>query len=564
MPTCPAAHRLLPLLCALCLAPAAHAGTPFKHVIIVFQENRTPDNLFQGLLTWPGITHSNYDILPNGMSGTVCKSPQALYRSGATHPAIPSTGSCPPWLGGTTKKVCLEPRPIYGGYDPDHSHCGYVTMLGQGKMDSASYLRDVCHGDAECTKLAGAEPNALNYKYAENDSYVASDGKTYHRLDPYLQLAANYGWANRMFQSNKGPSFPAHQFIFGGTSAQDGGYDSKGMFISENPGGVLNPLVGYTGCLGASGYTSDAGVFIDGGVSNWRIQPPGTSCPPGCNCFSDGTECRVYQGATHELCFNHGTMGSLLDAHKPNPLSWKFYSPAAGSIWTAPLSIQNICVPDYSHKGADGGSDPICTGADWANNVDLNLNDVVGDIKSCKLSNVTWVIPDGRCSDHAFVDQGGGPAWVASIVDAVGKSTCADGNWNDTAIIVTWDDWGGWYDHVKPPTAKMPWGDYQYGFRVPLLVVSAQTKPGSVSNTELDFGSILRFVEGNFGLGVGALGFADARAQHGIDETPTGATGVFFNQAPQPYMPLKNLPPVPSFCTPALGSGQPPDFDSDD
>jgi len=125
-----------------------------------------------------------------------------------------------------------------------------------------------------------------------------------------------------------------------------------------------------------------------------------------------------------------------------------------------------------------------------------------------------------------------GPSYVADIVDAIGTSTCTDNGqtyWQDTAIFITWDDWGGFYDHVPPPvtykghqvgqqwvcdTTNAPngWGcGYVYGFRVPLLVVSAYTQPHTISGPisgpptyppdpcwTHDFGSILKFTENNF------------------------------------------------------------------
>jgi phospholipase C len=96
-------------------------------------------------------------------------------------------------------------------------------------------------------------------------------------------------------------------------------------------------------------------------------------------------------------------------------------------------------------------------------------------------------------------------------VNAIGNSPY----WQSTAIIVTWDDWGGWYDHKLP---VLNGNGYESGFRVPLLFISAYTPPGTVSNVRSDFGSILRFVEGNFGIGQGALGFADARATSNLSE----------------------------------------------
>ena len=91
---------------------------------------------------------------------------------------------------------------------------------------------------------------------------------------------------------------------------------------------------------------------------------------------------------------------------------------------------------------------------------------------------------------------------MTSVVNAVGKSAY----WKNTAIVVVWDDWGGWYDNVPPPQP-----DYtSLGMRVPLLVISPWSRHGYVSHTEYNFGSILKFVEQNFG--TGSLGATDASA----------------------------------------------------
>jgi phospholipase C len=110
---------------------------------------------------------------------------------------------------------------------------------------------------------------------------------------------------------------------------------------------------------------------------------------------------------------------------------------------------------------------------------------------------------------------------VASIVNAIGNS------WNNsnhkcdywgththdtTAIIVTWDDWGGWYDHEAPLILRYPEGGYQLGSRVPLVFISAYTPAKFISPNRFDFGSVVRFVEQNYGIEEGALTFADARS----------------------------------------------------
>jgi phospholipase C len=139
-------------------------------------------------------------------------------------------------------------------------------------------------------------------------------------------------------------------------------------------------------------------------------------------------------------------------------------------------------------------------GGDWAKAI-VPQTQVLKDIANKDLAQVSWVIPPGQDSDHAAVNDGTGPSWVASIVNAIGNSDY----WSNTAIIITWDDWGGWYDHVPPPAI---YDQYEYGFRVPLIVVSPYARQRYVSHVTHDFGSVLKFIEEAFGLP--SLGYADA------------------------------------------------------
>jgi phospholipase C len=294
-----------------------------------------------------------------------------------------------------------------------------------------------------------------------------------------------------MFQTNQGPSFPAHQFIFGGTSAPNAGDDHMAIFASENTN------VRRAGCI------ADARSRVE-------LIYPNPNPPP-----------RGIENSEIYPCFDHQTIPDIL----PAPFSWRYYTPSAGSIWTAPNAIFHICEPT-----GPGGT---CQGREWLNHVDLRPSDVLADIRSCDLRSVSWVIPAGQNSDHAGnPNNTGGPDWVAAIVNAIGNSpTCPNGEvyWHDTAIFITWDDWGGWYDHEPPTIRPLRQGDYQYGFRVPLIVVSAYTPTAYISNSRHDFGSILRFIEHNFGIPEGELTFADQRAT-------TDLTDFFdLDQAPRPF-----------------------------
>ena len=216
---------------------------------------------------------------------------------------------------------------------------------------------------------------------------------------------------------------------------------------------------------------------------------------------------RTPEGKTDQLCFEHPTLTDLLDASQ---LSWKYYTPTAGSIWTAPDAINHMCGPNVPPPGATS-----CTAPEWTNHVVIEKQNslILNDIAAGQLANVSWVIPNAQDSDHAASNDGGGPSWVAAIVNAIGASKY----WSDTAIIITWDDWGGWYDHQPPPQVR---NSYEYGLRVPLIVISPYAKPAYVSHMTYDFGSILKFVENVFSLSTidPAVGYADSYTPNDLSD----------------------------------------------
>jgi phospholipase C len=107
-----------------------------------------------------------------------------------------------------------------------------------------------------------------------------------------------------------------------------------------------------------------------------------------------------------------------------------------------------------------------------------------------KLPDVSWVTPDWADSDHPGAPIAKGQAWVTRLVDAVMNGP----DWKSSAIFLAWDDWGGFYDHVKPPVV-----DAQgYGLRVPALVISPYAKRGFVDHQTLSFDAYLKFIEDDF------------------------------------------------------------------
>jgi len=145
---------------------------------------------------------------------------------------------------------------------------------------------------------------------------------------------------------------------------------------------------------------------------------------------------------------------------------------------------------------------------------------IIGAIKSGNLPQVSWVMPpNDSSSDHPPYSLAAGQKWVESVVSAIQDSKY----WSSSAIFLSWDDYGGWYDHVPPPQVS-PNGD---GFRVPLILISPLAKHGYIDHTLSDDSSLVRFIEDNFGLG--NLGAGDATANDLTDAFRLGTP--HFDQA---------------------------------
>jgi phospholipase C len=124
------------------------------------------------------------------------------------------------------------------------------------------------------------------------------------------------------------------------------------------------------------------------------------------------------------------------------------------------------------------------------------------DVRDGTLPSVSWVFPSGEESEHPLTDVQVGMWFVTAVVNAVMKSPY----WLNTAIVVTWDEYGGFFDHVSPPQVD----EAGYGPRVPALVISPYARAGYLDHSVYDFTSVLRFMEDTFG--VAPLGPRDGSA----------------------------------------------------
>ena len=376
---------------------------------------------------------------------------------------------------GHGKKYVLAPKPLRWTFDVRHDHPQFLEDYEQGKGAGFDNL---------IKKFKPSCPDPINHP-ACWQFYTAPAYKsmvysyvTQSDVQPYWTMAQQYALGDKTFSSNNGPSFPAHQYMISGQSGHS----------SEVPDGQP---------WGCDAQTGVSGVTVEV-LEYGQTQPP---------VFSKATGIEVPGPFP---CFTYPTIADELDAAN---VTWRYYVAPAHNSGSNLSAFEAISAVFY--------------GPDWANVVHPDTK-VLSDIKDGVLRQVSWVTPTGQKSDHAGPDSGsGGPDWVASIVNAVGTSPY----WNNTAIVVMWDEWGGWYDHVHPPQYPDPATGARegLGFRVPLIVISPYAKAGYISHNQHEIASSLRFIEDVFGLP--RLGGADMRAGP-LDDM------FDFTQTPIPFQPI--------------------------
>jgi phospholipase C len=284
----------------------------------------------------------------------------------------------------------------------------------------------------------------------------------------YWRYAENFVLADRMFSSLAGPSFPNHLYTVAAQSA----------------GVISNPNSLQWGCDTGPNVTA---TVIDASGKTTQQFP----------------------------CFEMPTVADELEAAG---VSWRFYAPQRGQpgyIWSTLNAIGHIRLG------------PLWTSRVF--NDDHFLNDATGTLPS-----VSWLVPDFAVSDHPTRVLPGGPPtvsicegenWTVQHINAIMQGP----SWPTTVIVLVWDDFGGFYDHVPPPDIDQ----FGLGPRVPLIVISPYVKARTISHTTYEFASVLQLIEARYKLK--ALTARDVEANSLLD--------VFdFSQSPEPrlILPLRN------------------------
>ena len=275
-----------------------------------------------------------------------------------------------------------------------------------------------------------------------------ADRYAYTQFGP-SDLPAYWHWAKRFvlgdnfFASAQGPSFPNHLYTI---AAQSGG-------AHDNPIQDLERLAERhrtTGLFKAWGCDSVEQAYVP--VED-----------------REGKEVKV------PPCFDFMTEGDLLLRAR---IPWAYYSATNmqnGYLWSAYDAVRHIRQDTQL----------------WQSHI-FPVDGLVQDVRDGRLPPVTWVTPRFELSEHPEYSFCWGQNWTTRVVNSIMASPM----WRDTAIFITWDDYGGFYDHVPPPQVDR----FGFGIRVPLLLISPYAKAGYVDHSLGEFSSVLRFIEDNWGL----------------------------------------------------------------
>jgi phospholipase C len=320
----------------------------------------------------------------------------------------------------------------------------------------------------------------------------------------------------------QGPKPCVKPFRLGGRAVQDLGH-SRPVFTSQYDGGKLDGFL-YSGELEGIGTQPNVMGHYDGSdlPFYWNIAKNYVLFD------------RFFTSAAAGSVQNHmywvsGQAGNRLDVIPPNGfgniptifdrleanhVSWKFY-------------VQNYrpAITYRSRGVGDSGAQPVWVPLLAYNRyIDdpklfshiVDLSEYYKDLHNGTLPAVSYIVPAGS-SEHPPGNIKSGERFVRTLINALQQSSA----WDNSAFTWTYDDWGGWYDHVRPPQVDR----YGYGFRAPALLVSPYARKGYIDHTTLDFTSILRFIEDNWSLP--ALATRDARAK-------SIQSAFDFSQAPRP------------------------------
>jgi phospholipase C len=450
------------------LGSSSATSIPIKHLIFIIQENHSFDNYFG---TYPGANGLN-NAPPCCPTTLTTPPPFSLssypFNASMITPFHLNVNSPVMLVGDELPPGQMYPNSSDSIQAADSSDDQLPFLLSNESTINLSHAWYVAHTDWNNGKMNGFivgenNPQTMGYYNAEDIPY-------------YWDYAKNFVLDDNFFSSLMGPSLPNHLYIASGSSGD---------------GSIPNP--------------SNQSWIKHGGIAD---NPP-----------SKGPDLQI-NGS--DFTANWASMAQELSEYG---ISWKWYTGAANV--TAPSFWDVLPLFSYFRQNPS-----------LMNENEVGTQNFINSLQNGTLPSVSWIIPGSKwkppifpftanppikncvTDEHPPARSDCGMDYVSYLVNAVMKSSY----WDSTAIIITWDDYGGFYDHVPPPQVDY----FGEGFRVPTLIISPWAKHGFIDHTPYEFGSLLSLVETIFG--VPSLG---ARDSFGIGKNNM-MNSFDFSQNPQP------------------------------
>ncbi len=508
-------------------APRPTASIPagigkIRHVVVIMQENRSFDSFFA---TYPGA-----DGIPasNGQF-TVCL-------------PDPRTKGC--------DKPYHDPSLVNGG--AGHSLGDAVADVDGGRMDG--FVRTAedqpsrgCSATSPPTPacLPSSPPDVMGYHDARE-------------IPNYWTYAKDFVLQDHMFEPVDSWSLPAHLYLVSGWSA---------YCTSTNPASCVNDPAQGAGAAGAAGrlrlrnlpaaFRSCLAAHGVTAVTRASVTSPKVIAAAEA-CLGDLTP------AERQRLLGNGGESLALGLYSWTDLTYLLHKHGVSWAYYVQSGIQPDCDENPGQTAA--GCAPVAQGARtpsiWnplPSFTDVRQDGQLGDIKNLSafytaaqngtLPAVSWIAPTQANSDHPPASLATGQAYVTNLINTIMRGP----DWDSTAIFLTWDDWGGFYDHVVPPVVDQN----GYGLRVPALVISPYARQGYIDHQTLSFDAYNKFIEDDF-LGGARLdpvtdGRPDPRPDVREDAGILGnlASDFDFSQPPRPAALLPTHPSPGPASTPS-------------
>ncbi len=336
---------------------------------------------------------------------------------------------------GACVKPYVDHADVNGG--GPHSQGNATADINGGKMNGfvaqAESGRRGCLNPTDPACTNSSTPDVVGYHTARD-------------IPNYWTYAKDFVLQDHMFEPNASWSLPSHLFLVSEWSAD--------CTQHNNPSSCVNAL-----------------------QTRRRDRPPDYPA--------------VYGGATRNNPIYAWTDLTYM-LHKSH-VSWGYYV-VSGTEPDCQNPAAETCAPVQQNSWTYGIWNPLpffaTVKADHQLGNIQSVDRFYAAAKSGHLPAVSWVVPSGEVSEHPPAPVSYGQSYVTSVINAVMKGP----DWSSTAIFVSWDDWGGFYDHVRPPTVDQN----GYGLRVPGIVISPYAKKGYIDRQTLSFDAYDKFIEDDF------------------------------------------------------------------